>query len=242
MDAFCLYICFFNPKKKQKMKYPGDFSSWTTQLVHDAFGFQDAETLPSLTEWMDMPIELNRHDTERIEEIIAYSKRRVAFWSEGDIKLKLLGPMLLVANVDNPTFSTFSEMTVKCQVKTIQNKLINVLGRPDLIVAKGEFEPTLPYFCMQEYKPKQKTNDPRGQTLIALVAAHQLNLEAGYRFPVLYGAFNIGRDWTFLTLEGNRYALSRGYFLDNQTDFEHIVRRFRALKAIIYKLLDNFPP
>jgi hypothetical protein len=239
MDAFCIYICHLNPKKKQNMKYPSDFSSWTTQMVHDAFGFQDAETLPSLKAWMDMPIELSEHDIERVSEIIAYSKRRVAFWSEGDIKLKLLGPMLLVANVDNPTFSTFSEMTVKCQVKTIENKLINVLGRPDLIVAKGEFEPKLPYFCMQEYKPKQKTNDPRGQTLIALVAAKQLNLEAGYAFPVLYGAFNIGRDWTFLTLEGNRYALSRGYFLDDQTDFQQIVCRFRALKAIIYKLLET---
>lgn len=215
------------------MKYPSDFSNWTTQMVHHAFGLRDVNTLPSLSEWMQMPITLTSRDEERLQDIVVYGKRRVPFWSEGDIKLKMLGPLLLVCNIDNELFSTFSEISVKTHLTTKANEVLSVSGRPDLMIATGEFEPSLPYFCMQEYKPKKKGSDPRGQTLIALMAARQLNKDIGNEPKILYGAFSVGRDWTFLTLENNEYALSKGFFLDEEEDIYEVVRRFRALKDII---------
>ena len=215
------------------MKYPSDFSNWTTQMTHRAFGLRDVDTLPSLSEWMQMPISLTARDEERLQEIVEYGKRRVAFWGEGDIKLKMLGPLLLVCNIDNQLFSTFSEISVKTHLTTLENDVLFVSGRPDLMIATGEFEPSLPYFCMQEYKPKKKSSDPRGQTLIALMAARQLNKTVSDKPMTLYGAFSVGRDWTFMTLENNEYALSRGFFLDQEKDIYEVARRFRALKLLI---------
>lgn len=202
-------------------------------MTHHAFGLRDVNTLPSLTEWMQMPIALTARDEERLQEIVAYGKRRVAFWGEGDIKLKMLGPLLLVSNIDNELFSTFSEISVRTHLTTLDNEVLSVSGRPDLMIATGEFEPSLPYFCMQEYKPKKKSSDPRGQTLIALMAARHLNKTVLEKPMTLYGAFSVGRDWTFMTLENNEYALSRGFFLDQEQDIYEVVRRFRALKDII---------
>ena len=151
------------------MKYPTDFSNWTTQMAHDAFGLKAVETLPSLKEWENGVAIISAYDRQKLADLLTYAKPRVSFWSEGDIKLKLLGPMLVIANIDNSEFSTFSETLIKAHIETVQDGKITVAGRPDLMVATGEFEAKLPYFCMQEYKPKKRGSDPRGQTLVALM-------------------------------------------------------------------------
>jgi hypothetical protein len=39
------------------MKYPSDFSNWTTQMAHDAFGLSAKHSLTSLTDWLTAPTE-----------------------------------------------------------------------------------------------------------------------------------------------------------------------------------------
>lgn len=221
------------------MKYPSDFSNWTTQMAHDAFGLSVKPSLSSLTDWLTVPTEpLNESDKQYLDKTLVKAKQRAAFWSEGDIKLKLLGPMIVVADIDNEKFSTFSEISVKAALKTVNNESINVSGRPDLMIATGEFSAKQPYFCMQEYKPKKKGSDPRGQTLIALMTARQLNIEGKNPQKVLYGAFTVGRDWTFITVEGNEYAVSQGFFLDQEADIYEVVARMRVLRKIIDENID----
>ena len=221
------------------MKYPNDFSNWTTQMAHDAFGLSVKRSLPSLTDWLTAPIEpLNESDRQYLDKTLVKAKQRASFWSEGDIKLKLLGPMIVVTDIDNEKFSTFSEISIKATLKTVDNESINVAGRPDLMIATGEFSAKQPYFCMQEYKPKKKGSDPRGQTLIALMASRQLNIEGKNPQKVLYGAFSVGRDWTFITVEGNDYAVSQGFLLDKEEDIYEVVARMRVLKGIIDKNIE----
>ena len=221
------------------MKYPSDFSNWTTQMAHDAFGLSVKPSLSSLADWLTVPTEpLNESDKQYLDKTLVKAKQRAAFWSEGDIKLKLLGPMIVVADIDNEKFSTFSEISVKAALKTVDNESINVSGRPDLMIATGEFSAKQPYFCMQEYKPKKKGSDPRGQTLIALMTARQLNIEGKNPQKVLYGAFTVGRDWTFITVEGNEYAVSQGFFLDQEADIYEVVARMRVLRKIIDENID----
>jgi hypothetical protein len=222
------------------MKYPSDFSNWTTQLAHDAFGLSVKQALTSLTDWLTCPIEpLSDSDKQFLDKTLVKAKQRAAFWSEGDIKLKLLGPMIVVADIDNEKFSTFSEINLKATLTTVDNAQINVSGRPDLMIATGEFSAKQPYFCMQEYKPKKKGSDPRGQTLIALMASRQLNIEGQNPQKVLYGAFSIGRDWTFMTIEGSNYAISQGFLLDREADIYDVVARMRVLRNIIDKNIES---
>lgn len=218
------------------MKYPSDFSNWTTQMAHDAFGLSFKPHLESLTDWLTATIEpLSISDKQFLDKTLVKAKERAAFWSEGDIKLKLLGPMLVVADIDNDKFSTFSEINVKATLKTVENDTIHVSGRPDLMIATGSFSAKQPYFCMQEYKPKKKGSDPRGQTLVALMAARQLNIEGNNPQKVLYGAYSVGRDWTFMTVEGHNYAVSQGFLLDKEEDIYDVVGRLRVLRNIIDK-------
>ena len=127
---------------------------------------------------------------------------------------------------------------MRTHLTTITGERIKVAGRPDIIVAMGIYEAQLPYFCMQEYKRQLKTKgDPQGQMLIELLAARQINADEGKPLEVMYGAFTIGRDWIFATLEGNQYALSKTYLLDVEADLIEVTCRLRALKYVIAQML-----
>jgi hypothetical protein len=152
--------------------------------------------------------------------------------------MKLLGPALNSSDIDNMVFSTFGEVYIKTELTTLDGTKLKVSGRPDLVVAMGELEASLPYFCMQEYKRQSGTkSDPQGQVLIEMLAARQVNHLEKNDLVAIYGAFTLGRELNFLTLEGNQYALSKTYLLDVEQDLVDVTMRIRALKYIIAKLI-----
>ena len=221
------------------MKYPSDFSAWSAQMAHTAFDLIQVKNLPSLDSWMSRPIEpLAERDMQYLENTLLDIQDRARFWSESDIKMKLIGPALIASRLDNLKFSSFAEVTLRTHLTTITGETIKVAGRPDIIVAMGIYEAQLPYFCMQEYKRQLKAKgDPQGQMLIELLAARQINADAGKPLEVMYGAFTIGRDWIFATLEGNKYALSKTFLLDVEADLIEVTCRLRALKYVIAQML-----
>jgi hypothetical protein len=221
------------------MKYPSDFSAWSTQVVHTAFDLIRETQLPSLDVWMSKPVQpLSEWDMASLKNALLDIQDRARFWSESDIKMKLIGPALIASKLDNLKFSSFAEVTLRAELTTVHKEKIKVAGRPDIIVAMGQYEAQLPYFCMQEYKRQLKAKgDPQGQMLIELLAARQINLDAGKPLEVMYGAFTIGREWIFATLEGNHYALSRTFLLDVEVDLIEVTNRLRALKYVIAEML-----
>ena len=221
------------------MKYPSDFSAWSTELAHTAFDLVCVPSLPSLDTWMNTPVEpLSGLDLSSIMNALSNIGNRARFWSESDIKMKLIGPALVSSKLDNLKFSSFAEVTLRTHLTTVTGEILKVSGRPDIIVALGQYEARLPYFCMQEYKRQLKTKgDPQGQMLIELLAARQINADEGKPLEVMYGAFTIGRDWIFATLEGNQYALSKTFLLDVEADLIEVTCRLRALKYVIAQML-----
>ena len=219
--------------------YPTDFSKWKTDMVHRAFGLNDVPQLPSLTDWMAYtPPPLSTEGLGSILLALQQFGRRARFVSEGDIKMKLLGPALNASGFDNKEFSTFGEILIKTELTTPNGTKLKVSGRPDLMVALGEIEASLPYFCMQEYKRQSGSkSDPQGQVLIEMLAARQINLNEGNELKAIYGAFTLGRELNFLTLENSEYALSKTYLLDVQQDLIDVTLRIRALKYIIGNLI-----
>ena len=221
------------------MKYPSNFSAWSTQMAHTAFNLVRETTLPSLDMWMSKPVAaLFDWDIASLKNSLLGIGDRARFWSESDIKMKLIGPALIASRLDNLQFSSFAEVKLTTNLTTVKDEVIKVAGRPDIIVAMGLYEAQLPYFCMQEYKRQLKAKgDPQGQMLIELLAARQINADAGNPLEVMYGAFTIGREWIFATLEGNQYALSKTFLLDVEPDLIEVTSRLRALKYIIADMI-----
>jgi hypothetical protein len=219
--------------------YPTDFSKWKTSMVRRAFGLNDVDTLQSLRDWMDYtPPSLEEHHLVSIRWALKQFGTRARFVSESDIKMKLLGPALVASGFDNRDFSTFGEIMIRTTLNAKDGTQLKVSGRPDLVVAMGEIEAALPYFCMQEYKRQSGTkSDPQGQVLIEMLAARQINLNEGNPLEAVYGAFTLGREINFLTLEKDTFALSKTYLLDVEQDLIDVTMRIRALKYIIGNLI-----
>jgi hypothetical protein len=219
--------------------YPSDFSKWKMDMIHRAFGLQDTKNLVSLSDWMSYnPPNLDGRDLSSLQLALKQFGRRARFVSESDIKMKLLGPAINASGFDNMQFSTFGEVYIKTELTALDGTKLKVYGRPDLVAAMGELEPSLPYFCMQEYKRQSGTkSDPQGQVLIEMLAAKQVNHNENNELNAIYGAFTLGRELNFLTLEGNQYALSKTYLLDVEQDLIDVTMRIRALKYIIANLI-----
>lgn len=219
--------------------YPVDFSKWKMDMIRRAFGLHKVQQLTSLTDWMAYnPPPLTDRDLSSLELALEQFGDRARHVSESDIKMKLLGPAINASRFDNTEFSTFGEVYIKTELTALDGTKLKVAGRPDIVVAMGELEASLPYFCMQEYKRQSGTkSDPQGQVLIEMLAARQVNLNEGNELDVIYGAFTLGRELNFLTLENNEYALSKTYLLDLKQDLIDVTMRIRALKYIIAKLI-----
>jgi hypothetical protein len=219
--------------------FPTDFSKWTTDMIHRAFDLKKAKQLPYLMDWMNYtaPPIVGR-DLSTLQLAIEQFGDRARFVSESDIKMKLLGPALNASGFDNAKFSTFGEVYIKTELTNYKGEKFKVSGRPDLVVALGELEPSMPYFCMQEYKRQSGSkSDPQGQVLIEMLAAKQLSLNENNDLNVIYGAFTIGRELNFITLEAHQYALSKTYLLDVEQDLIDVTLRIRALKYIIAAMI-----
>jgi hypothetical protein len=226
-------------KKDEMAEYPTDFLKWKMDMIRRAFGLNKTPKLKSLTEWLTYnPPPLNSGELSSLQLALEQFGDRARHVSESDIKMKLLGPAINASRFDNADFSTFGEEYIKTELTKVDGERLKVSGRPDLVVAMGELKASLPYFCMQEYKRQSGTNsDPQGQVLIEMLAARQINLNEGNELKAVYGAFTLGREINFLTLEGSEYALSKTYLLDVEQDLIDVTMRIRALKYIIGNLI-----
>ena len=117
----------------------------------------------------------------------------------------------------------------------INNRRLSVTC--DCLVASpmGLSSPKLPYFFLQEFKRRKKTqndrtaNRPEGQMLAAMLIAQHKNNDGK---PV-YGAWLTGSFWEFAILEGKTYHASRSFDTVSYDDLLQIVFILRKLKELI---------
>ena len=82
---------------------------------------------------------------------------------------------------------------------------------------------------MNEYKRESDpTGDPRGQALIAMLAAQNLNNSG----DIVFGCYITGKSWRFMVLENKTYAISKSYSADD----EEIADIFRIMKGLHFQI------
>ncbi len=101
--------------------------------------------------------------------------------------------------------------------------------RVDFRLAKGRQKTIKPYFFIHEYQQERKDHsDPKGQLLAELLAAQTNNND---QHP-LWGCYVVGRNWFFVVLYGNKYAVSNAYNTPDNDIFQII--------AVLQKMKDYF--
>ena len=113
---------------------------------------------------------------------------------------------------------------------------IKLMGRVDEVIASGYRNPKLPFFAFNEYKKETNPDgDPGGQALAAMLVGQQQNQSTDNNFPI-YGGYIIGRNWFFMVLEGEKYAVSKAF---QSTEYEEALQILRILYQLKQYCMDR---
>jgi hypothetical protein len=206
------------------------FSRWTADAVERTFSLQETQDLPSLQKWLHSSAPIADDEQQKLRELQKQARRRVTDWNEEELKIKFIGPIIALAQLDGEEYHTFFERELKATIEGIA-----VGGTVDLLLAEGRRAPHKAYFSLHEYKKERHSaNDPLGQLLIALLAAQTLNADG----QTLYGCYVVGRNWFFITLDGKEYAESLAYDA-TQDDIFDIHRILKTLKTVVEYRIQN---
>jgi hypothetical protein len=192
------------------------------------------EYTPAMFELIDSEILINERDRLAIEILRVRAQKHIAGWLEEDLKMKFLAPILELAGlIDGDAFETYFEKTVSA---TVDGNFLKT--KTDFMISKGFLDRAQkPYFHFQEWKPQKKNGgDSMAQLLEALLIAFEVNDK---KFPI-YGCEVVGKQWTFVILEGKRYCISETFDSTKERDLYKIVSILRKFKEILETRLLKF--
>ncbi len=172
-------------------------------------------------EWFTAPFEINEVDSVFLEKLIKKHSLYVPSYSEEDLKVKFIAPILNQIDFIQENINDFYNASLTAIVNGVE-----LNGFADYMVAKGTDEPEQPYFFLQEFKPSQvgkKVDDQLFAELVAAIAKNDTNL--------MRGCYIIGQNWRFVIMEKDQ----------NNNYFAYISDQLDSLKIVdllqIYKNL-----
>ncbi len=209
-----------------------DFNDCTLQILYKNFGIKRAWDFEPLDSWLQSS---KNQEVADYQYIICGELRKlldinVSAWKEQDVSLHFIGPMFSIINFTAPYQSNlFAQRFISATLTTLSDDSLELMGKPDEILASGYGDPEMPFFAFNEFKKEVEfKGDPAGQALAAMLVGQCLNNDN----QPIYGCYVLGRDWYFMALQEKSYSISRGF--DGTTDdvFE-IFKILKALKEII---------
>jgi hypothetical protein len=229
MTRLLLHYGFFLFLYKNQKSMKSNFREWTLDKIDEAFGMEQVWEMPLLTQWLGFQHQITPFEQQYLHQMQELFKLGGDDWNEVELENKFISPVITFSGIDNRRFAYFLERDLEATIGDY-----DLSGRVDAMVATGFRSPKLPYFCLSEYKRgTDPDGDPKGQALIAMLAAQHLNQN---QTPI-FGSYIIGRSWYFMTLIGHQYAISKDFSCADDELFD-IFRVLKGLRWHIEQLLD----
>lgn len=211
---------------------PKSFKYWFADEVETTFGIKKKDSIPVLEEWLNAKPELDDTENYILFKLQNALKSNADAWNEEELKVFFIAHVLELVKfeieVNEKKLKPFLDRMLSF---SFQNETYK--GEVDFIIAMGRQFPRNPYFFIHEYKQEtKKDNDPLGQLLMGLLAAKYTN----NREEPIYGAYIVGRNWFFVALDGNEYAVSLAYDATQEDIFQIAGILQKAKRYIISSL------
>ena len=192
--------------------------------IKQIFGYKLLAELENV-EQADFP----NHLKSQFQELIDFAIPQIAYWTEQELALKYISPIINSVKYFGENYNTFADRTFGYDFGNLK-----LSGAMDYLVSGGQKEPTVPYFCLHEYKKEQNfEGDPLGQLLAEMLVAQALNRDAKTGFETIYGCYIVGRNWFWVILKDKEYAVSRAYDSTRIGDLSEIYLILVKIKYII---------
>ena len=208
-----------------------EFSKWTIEEVEETFHIEQVKNFPMLEAWETFDAPISPDEAAQLRILGDRLRDAVHDWNEEELKLKFIGFLIALVDYDQAEYRAFFERRIAVKIDHEQ-----LAGVVDCMISKGKRSPKRPFFCLHEYKPeKRASDDPMGQTVIAMVAAQKSNDDG----KPIYGAYVVGRNWYFVVLHEKAYAVSLEYDATKEGDLFGIFKALRFIKAMIEQELST---
>ncbi len=205
---------------------------WSEPLLIKTFGLKKFyENYPLLDEWLDAKEDFSKLELDFMSNLRRRLMVNVNTWNEEELKMNFIALLLnVLVDYESDKYNTYFEKEISANYN---GHLLKT--RTDFMIAKGILNRVEnPYFCFHEYKATKKNpEDPITQVLLGMLIAQITNHDN----KPLYGVYNIGREWYFMVLENQNYAVSKSYDSTQITDLEEIVAILRKFKIILEEKL-----
>ena len=213
-----------------KIKRMAKKKEWREGEMILTFGLKkiiNGET-PLMQEWVNAEIPIfSLGEQYSFENVYKKGSRFISTWSEEDLKMKFISPVLELGWVlEDEKFASFFDKKLSARVDNH-----DLIVKADFVVAKGLMDyMERPFFHFQEYKPqKNPTGDPMAQLLEAFLIGQAKNDDK----KPLYGCEVIGRNWTFVTMEERTYCTSKQFDAMDKDDLLKIIAILRKFREIL---------
>lgn len=203
------------------------FRDWKFEEVELTFGIERVfEGHPLLTDWLTMSDEPDEDDRKTLKRLSDKLFRSIDTYNEEELKVFFIGPLFSLISFEQYGMRPFMDRPFSFEYGQDETgEVLVAAGRIDWLLAKGRQDPREPRVFLHEYKREaEATGDPLGQLLIAMVGAYRQNMK---QFP-LYGCYVLGRNWFFVVLDEDQYAVSNAF---NATS-DDIFRIYSAMQAV----------
>lgn len=200
------------------------FKEWKLSALDKRFGLKQVSESLTLTQWLAGEADITDFEREFLLHFKKNLQKNMFHWNEIELSMHFIGPLLSLVDFTTDNFNLFEERELRGKVDGEE-----MYGFPDGMIASGFREPEMPFFCLKEYKKETDPNgDPVAQCLGAMLTAQTLNEN---EFP-MFGIYIIGQNWSFMVLEGRKYAISSSYSASTDEIFD-IFRRLKYLKNVL---------
>ena len=193
------------------------------------FGLEKIDTYytESMNEWLDVSNpQFDDWEQGSFERLMSKTNK-IATWSEEDLKMKFISPVLELGKImEGKHFTSFFDKKLEGKVGDY-----NLSVKADFVIAKGLLDyMEKPYFHFQEYKPnKNPAGDSMAQLLEAFLIAQVKNNDEK---PV-YGCEVVGATWKFIVMEEKKYCVSKSFDSTDKEDLLKIIAILRKFKEIL---------
>lgn len=195
-----------------------------------------AEPTALMKEWFDVEQPLfDAYQQRLFDESLSEAQENIGGWSEEDLKMYFISNVLRLSGLMSQQNKGYVGVFEKKLSAVVNNTRLTV--RTDFLVAKG-FKNIVEshYFHFQEYKPQL---NPTGEPMAQLIEAFLIGQAKNEKVTPLYGCEVIGKQWTFVTMEGKNYCVSEAFDCTKRESLLKIIAILRKFKYILETRLLN---
>ena len=157
-----------------------------------------------------------------LEKLIQRHRLFIESYSEEELKMKFLGPILNKVDFYVGEYQDWYERPLKGNIGGVE-----IIGKTDFMVARGLKEPDNAIFFIQEFKPAESKSSPQIQLVAEMLIALQQQ-----ELTFLRGAYIVGQLWYFVHLE--RQQESYRYYVSPAFDSLKLPELVGLYQALLF--------